>query len=300
VLYHRDARLPDDWIPRAKQALLETWLPGFQWSSLFYRKNLFPFFALILATFLVLATTTALSAAGAAGSAAKPMDAYKAADFLVAEHGWREQIKHNPTDWTAHYNLSLALAQQDRWGESASQAIVALVQHPRDPLVRWQLHLALNKGGYLPEPIKPFANETPQASLAGLCSPAEWQHILYGGVFLVASGIMIALLRGYRFCGKWAYVVSGLILFSGAIVIAAALYSLRTYGPLSDERAAIVWKTATLYSVPTEADEEQKTTPVSPGSIVLVQKDYLGWRQVTFPNGQTGWIRADNLTSVWE
>jgi hypothetical protein len=82
-------------------------------------------------------------------------------------------------------------------------------------------------------------------------------------------------------------------------VSACALTSLLTYGPASDARAAIAWRAGTLRSIPTEADTTQKTTPLAAGSLAAVDQKFLGWRHLTFPSGQTGWVRAEDLVLLW-
>ncbi|RRJ98075.1 hypothetical protein Ga0100231_006660 [Opitutaceae bacterium TAV4] len=225
--------------------------------------------------------------------------AYATADFKTAEALWRIQLATTPTDWTARYNLSLALAQQDRWPESAAQAIAAFVQHPRDDSVNWQLHLALSKAGYTPAETLPFISDSPLGNLAQLAPPPLWQYKLAAGIFLIALSLALALARAYRRLGRWSSIVATLALISGLLATAAAILALHIYGPLTDTRAALVWRASTLYSVPTEVDEKQKTTPILPGALIIQEKNYLGWQQIRFPNGQTGWLRTENLTPLW-
>ncbi|MDR2844739.1 MAG: BatD family protein [Puniceicoccales bacterium] len=293
VLYHRDATLSAEWHTAAQKALATTPYPRFAPWRIFRGKNLFPFF-------FALALLTAPMAALAADNApATPAAAYARADFKAAETAWSAQLRDAPADWSARHNLSLALAQQDRWAESAAHATAAFVQHPRHPAVRWQLRLALGKAGYTPAPLAPFLAENPQGALTATASPAQWQYTLIGAVGAVALGIALALARTYRVVGKWGRWPAGALVLAGALVAIGAVTAIRAYGPLADERAAVVWRATTLYSVPTEADTEQKTTPIAAGAVVLLGKDFLGWRQVTFPNAQTGWVRTENLTPIW-
>ena len=62
----------------------------------------------------------------------------------------------------------------------------------------------------------------------------------------------------------------------------------------------IVWHSGTLRSIPTEADTAQKTTPLAAGSVGVADKTFLGWVRLSFPNGQTGWVRKDELTAIWK
>jgi hypothetical protein len=60
----------------------------------------------------------------------------------------------------------------------------------------------------------------------------------------------------------------------------------------------LVWKATELHSVPTEAGE-QKTEPLSAGTIAIQTGSFLGWDQLLFPNGQTGWARRDFLQPLY-
>ena len=79
----------------------------------------------------------------------------------------------------------------------------------------------------------------------------------------------------------------------------AALASLHAYGETADRRAVIAWRAGTLRSIPTEADTTQKTTVLPPGSLAIVDKTFLGWDHLRFENGQTGWVRKEDVIALW-
>jgi hypothetical protein len=64
--------------------------------------------------------------------------------------------------------------------------------------------------------------------------------------------------------------------------------------------SVIVARPATLRSIPTEADTTQKTSPLAAGSIALADKTFLGWTRLAFENGQTGWVRKDDIVPLWK
>jgi tetratricopeptide (TPR) repeat protein len=291
-LYRADTPLPADWIARAETALAARPVKSFSAFSIFRPRNLLPFAATLIVC--LSAITPDAQAQGAAVSA------YARSDFSSAEKFSREQLAKNPTDWAAHYNLSLALAQQNRWQESAAHAATAFVQHPGDASIRWHLALALEKAGYTPTAISAFINPSPAHSLAREYSPAVWQRIMIGASALLALAIALGILRVYgahsRALKPAAWTLGALAL----AVLALSVFSLRLYSPTSDIRAALVWKQSTLRSIPTEADTAQKTTPLAAGSVAIVDKTFLGWSRLAFPNGQTGWVRKEELRPFWQ
>ncbi len=80
---------------------------------------------------------------------------------------------------------------------------------------------------------------------------------------------------------------------------AAAAASIHAYGTAADVRAVVTWRAGTLRSIPTEADNTQKTTSLPAGSVALVDKTFLGWVRLAFDNGQTGWVRREEVIGFW-
>lgn len=293
ALYRADGTLPPDWTTRAEAALQAKAIPAFSVGQLFRGRNLLPFAAAVLLTFLALPQLHAEDGKSA-------YEAYERGDFGTAEKSWRKTISENPTDWIARHNLALALAQQSRWGEAVGYAASSFVQHPRNASVQWHLGLTGDRAGFSPGTLSGFLNPTPQHSVARLCSPAEWQRLLVGAVALTLLGLAAFLLQSYGYTGRWSTPV-GLVMIGLAVAtgIIGSL-SLGLYQDTRDTRAALVWKPSLLRSIPTEADTTQKTSPLAPGTIAVINKTYLGWSRLVFPNGQTGWIRQEDLVRLWQ
>ena len=285
VLYGPDPMLPEDWIGRAEAALAAKRVDPFSPFQLFLRRNLLPFFVFALIA--------------ASLHAADPLADYRTGDFAPAEKSWRDALNAHPTDWIARHNLSLALAQQDRAGEAAAQAAAAFVQHPGDPSVRWHLGPAFEKAGYLPEPLAAFVPPGPLQDAAQLASPAEWQLALVLAAVLLAVALGLWLIRAYGRRAAWIHPTAVIVLLLALLLALAALLGLRAYGLAGDARAAVAWHGATLRSIPTEADTTQKTTPLAAGSVAVVDKTFLGWVRLSFDNGQTGWVRKEEIVWLW-
>jgi hypothetical protein len=291
-LYRSDTPLPPDWIARAQTALAARPVKSFSAFSVFLPRNLLPFAATVALIAFLLTPTDAH-----AQDPAKA--AYDRSDFTTAEKNWREQFAKTPANWIAHHNLALALAQQNRWQEAAAHAAAAFIQHPGDPSVRWHLALTLDKAGYSPTTISAFINPSPLHSLARRFSPAEWQRIIIASCALAAIAFALGLLRVHGARSRALKPTAWTLASIAVCAFAAALLSIHLYSPTADLRAALIWKQTTLRSIPTEADTTQKTSPLSAGSIAVVDKTYLGWSRLAFSNGQTGWVRHEELVRLW-
>ncbi|MBW8782172.1 MAG: BatD family protein [Verrucomicrobia bacterium] len=288
VLYRPGTALPTDWLDRAGQALAAKRVPGFSAFQLFLPRNLLPLALLALAC--VAAQPVFAAEAGAS--------AYAKTDFAAAANAWRETLKTEPTAWTARHNLSLALVQQNQWGEAAGQALAAFVQQPADPAVRGHLDFTLKGAGLQPAEIAPFIQPDLPHELARLASPACWQLALVSAVWLAALALGLWLWCAYRGRSSLKPVV-GSFLVIAALLAGSAGLSLHTYGVLADARAVFVAKPSTLRSIPTDIDAPQKSTPLAPGLIAITDKSFLGWQRLVFPTGQTGWVRSGDLVPLW-
>jgi hypothetical protein len=289
-LYGAKSALPADWVARAEAALAAKRVAGFNPLRLFLPRNLLPFAALVTLMLVPLAVLRA---------ATDPLAAYRSGDFAAAEKSWRAAVAAAPTDWIARHNLSLALAQQDHPAEAAAQAAAAFVQHPADPAARWHFLMTSEKAGFAPAPLAGFIAPGPLPSLAQLASPADWQLALVGASTLAALAVGWLLVNSYGRRARLVVWCASTLLGLSVLLAAAAWLGVREYGATADGRAVVAWRAGVLRSIPTEADTAQKTTSLAAGSVAIADKTFLGWTRLSFDNGQTGWVRKDDLVPLW-
>ena len=166
--------------------------------------------------------------------------------------------------------------------------------------MRWQWALASENAGFVPEPLAGFLTPGPVQWLARFASPAAWQRLLATASVLAALGLILGLLRSYsrgrNRLGAVAAVAALILAFGLAVSAVAGWFA---YGVAGQSAAVVVWRAGLLRSVPTEADTGQKTTPLPAGSTATVDKQFLGWIRLNFANGETGWVRQDDVVSLW-
>ncbi|MFT3828720.1 MAG: BatD family protein [Opitutaceae bacterium] len=287
-LYRRETALPNDWSTRAAAACARARLKRLSWFAALRPSNLWP----IAAALLLLCALPPRAEAAGAGE-----DAYRRAEFANAEQTWRAGLAATPDDWPLRHDLGLAVAQQSRWAEAAAQWSVAFLAAPRDPSVRWHLALGLERADFTQPELSALAAGTSLAALARLAAPVEWQRAALAGGTLLALALAAVIAAQHR-RSRWLRPAALLCGVAGAGVLAGAVTALHVYGPLAHPDAVLVWKATELRSVPTEAGE-QKPEPLAAGSIALWQKSFLGWDQLRFANGQTGWTRRENLQPLY-
>ncbi len=295
ALYGATTELPSDWIARAQAALAAHRVPGFQPLRLFLPRNLFPFAASVALLF----ASGAVWLEAAAAPAPDAHAAYRKGDFATAEKTWRAAIIKAPTDWIARHNLSLALAQQGRASEAAAYAASTFVQNPGHQAVRWHFRHGSEQAGAAPGPLAAFVSPGLKQTVAEHHSPAQWQTlaIVLAGVSALAIAVLLGSAYGRRSTLVIAIAWVVAVLSAGGGLV--SWFGWRTYGAAADERAVVVARAGTLRSLPTEADTTQKTSPLAAGTLAIADKDFLGWQRLSFDNGQTGWVRKDELVPLW-
>lgn len=291
-LYGSNAPLPSDWHARAVAALTTKTVPSFKPWRAFLPQNLMPFaaaIALLMVSMPLLLRAAELDAAAA----------YRKGDFAAAEKSWRESVTQLPTNWIARHNLSLALAQRDQAGEAAAQAAAAFVQQPANASVQWHFALASEKAGFSPTALIGFLHPGPRQSLARLAAPSRWQVLMIGGAFIASLAIGLILFNAYHGQRRAWLWTGGSLLLLGLALSGTASAGVSTYGMAADARTVVVIRNGTLRSIPTEADTTQKTTPVAGGAMAIIDRAFLGWNHVVFDNGQTGWVRKEEVVGLW-
>lgn len=291
VMYGERTTIPADWTKRARAALSDAPVPSVPLLAIFLRRNLLPFFT-CLALLLALAPVAARADAAS--------DAYQKGEFAAAEAAWRKASAENPTDAHLRYNLALALAQQDRWTESTAQALAAFVNEPSNAAIRWQFNLSVTRAGIDQPVFAELAAGTGFKKIMRTFSPGGWGVALTCFALLLAASGGFALWSAYYTHSRglrWLSVLLALVAVAGGVI---SYKSIQDYGQLADTEIAVISRHTRLCSIPNDGDTTQKTSPLPAGSLASVTRTFLGWSQVSFTNGQTGWVRTDALTYLYK
>ncbi len=291
VLYRPATPLSREWAAQAYAALAAAALPPRSPLAALRLAHLFPGAAAALTLAAVL-----LASPGPLTAAEAPAKPYEAGDFPAAAGAAREALDAVPLDWAARHNLALALAQQGRWDEAAAHAYAARLQAPRDPATQRLAAVVAPRATFQAPRVPPAAR---------LLSIREWQTLALAAAVLLLLSPATLIVAAYR-TGP-ASATSGLNLVLRissfgfpALALTAALLALHAHGPLTRPDAVLVWKTATLRAVPTEAGDQKITASLPAGTVARVDKVFLGWRHLVLPDGNTGWVRTEPLVCLWQ
>jgi RsiW-degrading membrane proteinase PrsW (M82 family) len=173
------------------------------------------------------------------------------------------------------------------------------VQNPRSDAARWNLAYAYHQAGYTPTAIAPLMQSGPVADLARLTSPADWECLMVVSSVVIAIAIITLLFLAYGIGPRWCKWPALVLVFVGLFIVGGSLAGRSAYGVAAHPQAVLVWRAVTLYSIPTEADTAQQTTTLAAGAMGTIDKTFLGWVRLSFPNGQTGWVRKTEFVPLW-
>ena len=289
ALYGRDVMLDDWWYGQASALCARIRLPRLNPLRAFLPHNLLP-----------LTATTGLLLVCALTAHAEPLDEYRQGNFTAAQQQFTAQATAAPADWVARYNLGLAAAQLGEYGRALGETTAAFALAPRNEAVRWNLQVFAARVPGVDPTLARVAFAPDVAALARSASPAMWQAALIAACVAFSCGAALALRRRYRGgSGVRALHAARALLACGAFSILVALTALRQYGPLANRDAAVVAQTTVLHSVPTDAEHSQQQTPLAAGTVVLMQKTFLGWVKIARSNGETGWLRRADVVPLY-
>ena len=188
-------------------------------------------------------------------------------DFAAAEQGWRQAVAADPADSTGRENLSLAFAPGGPLARSGRGGRGRFCSTAGGFACAGGGFLRRRDGRLVPEPLAAFISPGPMQWLARQASPAVWQRVLVAAALLAAAALGLLLRLGYGRAGGRGVQRAAYAALAAAVLLAgAALAGQRAFGVAGDPAAVVVWRSGSLRSVPTEADTDQKTSPLPPAA----------------------------------
>ncbi len=287
AMFSAQGALPSDWFARANATARATrirswrcWWPGrlVHWA---------PVAGVVFAFAFGCATS---------GHASEARDVYREGRFIEARDAWAAHLAKHPGDWASHHNIALASAQLDEWPQATAHATAAVLLRPRSAAIRQNLRLAVSHLDGMDPQLRTLVEPQWHKRALFFLSPGEWQNLLVGGsvVFGLALAALITSLysRGHRIPVRAAgQSMAGV----GAVVVITSLLALSAYGQFAHPHAAMIVHPTQLHSIPTDAAEKQQSVPISPGTIVTIERSFLGWEKVRHRTGSGGWVRRESV-----
>jgi hypothetical protein len=182
-----------------------------------------------------------------------------------------------------------------------AHAATAFLLDPTFSANRDNLRYAIQQSGSMDPTLRRLLYGPWFQQFPGLLSPAGWQQLgLLASLLLAAafSALIVMLYfparrRALSLAGRWG-------LAAGGALMVAALVAFNDYGMLARANSGILVEPVNLSPSPTELVPEAETVPASAGSVVLPERSFLGWRQVSPGVNVSGWVRDNAMMPFYQ
>ena len=287
-LYAAEATPPPDWLDRASSAAAKVEVPR---RERWFPNRLGHWLPTLAVTALVI---TCIVPAAVKAAPAEDADALTTAALGAAQPEALKALHANWNDWAAHHNVAAYQIQEGNWNAAVAHATAAFVQHPSSEATRDNLRFALMQSGTMDPVLRRLLFGAAYQRAPALLSPTGWQRLALVASLILAAGLtarVIALYVSKR--RAFLRLVGGSGLAAGLVLLIASGTAWSAYGALNQPAAGILIQSVNLSPVPTELVPEQETSPAPAGSVVLTQRSFLGWRQVSVGDNASGWVRVN-------
>lgn len=297
-LFSPRPQLPSDWVARARAGFARrVQLPRLTWLPV-RRGHWIPAATAALVAVACIGLVGAHLTAAEPARPENPADLFAQKRYADAAKLWRAQAAERPRDWATHYNAALAYGQGGDWGRAAGHWTAAWLVNRDERVVEAGALIGLSQLGGVDASLRRLLVGRFRDRFAARQPVAGWERWALGAAAAVALGLGCAVISLYTPVRPklWRRGGLALALVAGGIGY-VAVDAIARHGWLADPLAAFVTDTADVRSIPSELMTNQQAATLFPGTVVLVDRTFLGWDHVRTENGSEGWVRSEQL--VW-
>jgi hypothetical protein len=291
-LFAADAKPPQDWLEHASSAAAGIEVPPRQHRL----PNRIGYWLPSTAATMLLTLAIAVASI-APGSAQADVEVAAVDEAQTAAIG---ALQHNWGDWAAHYNLAALHIRHERWNEAIAQATVAFLQNPSSGATRDNLRFALAQSQTVDPQLHNLLFGRWYQRVPVLFSAAGWQQLAIVAGLSLAAGMTALVFALYAARRKLPMrIAGGSAVAIGALLLGTSIASWNAYGALHQASACILVQHVNLSPAPTDLVPTEETSPAAAGSIVQMQRSFLGWSQVAVDADHSGWVRRNAVIPVY-
>ncbi|MES2307853.1 MAG: hypothetical protein V4507_03240, partial [Verrucomicrobiota bacterium] len=279
-LFSKNEVLDRRWVDSANAAHLTLRIPKINRWRLFRIENLFP---MIILGILLMVT-------GVQGEDFNEL--YRSGKFDEGKSLSIERLKHNPSDWLAHSRLSLCLIQKGEWNQAYAHALSAWLLNPSNKDLRWNLEVSYQQSHFPESGIEALYRT--YWNPAGWFSVFTWQGVAASGGVLLIIGLFRMMNASYHPSLSQTKKMDQILMSAGVILLILSLFSISQFGVFSSPRVMVLVQEVELKSIPTDLPEGVQSRKVPAGTVVTLQKEFLGWAKVRLSQKEEGWMRKSN------
>lgn len=222
----------------------------------------------------------------------------------------------NWNDWAAHHNLAAYQIQQGDLNLAIAHATSAFVQHPAAATTRDTLLAAFGETQTIDPNLHRLLRGAWYERAPTLLSAAAWQRMALIAGLIAAAGLCVMVIAMY--VSNEPFVPSALAerhptsamfqsvrplanlaFAASAMLLAVAIAGWNAYGELNQPAAAILTQNASLSPVPTDLVPVEETSPLAAGKVVVTQRTFLSWLEISNAPNTSGWIRSNAVMPLY-
>jgi tetratricopeptide (TPR) repeat protein len=225
-----------------------------------------------------------------AGRFSQANSEYQKGNYAPAEQIYLRILASGVDSGPLYFNLGNACYKQKRLGDSIYYWEKALQKSPGDHDARENLELAnLMIVDRVESPADPFSLRVLNGALGLLTTTqAGWLTIV---LFFIANGLFaFYLLVSNRLA---FHALIGSLVIGILFVVLGCSFLWKTYDRDYRKQAIVVEQKVDVRSGP--GFENMTVFPIHEGLKIRVHDSSNGWRQISLPNGWTGWLRDSDI-----
>ena len=180
----------------------------------------------------------------------------------------------------------------------AASKLAAFLANPRDRTARDEARLALGKIESADPALTRLVEGPWYDRTISRLAVAEWEHLARASAVATSLGFSAAVVLVYfggRARGRRRATLAVAVVAGGVAI--ASLAAVQHYGLLAHPQVALVVAPAEVRAIPSDIVARQSAVTLPPGTLVIVERSFLGWERVSTATPGGGWIRAE--TAGW-
>ncbi len=223
--------------------------------------------------------------------------------MILAQKSARDALATNWNDWAAHHNLAALGIETENWNIAIAYATASFLQHPSSAITRETLRTALDQTQTADEHLRAMVSGAWYQRIPSMVSAASWQRLSIAAGLLLALTLTALVASLYfsarvRYKRQWVWAVRGGAAI-GLIALTLSMVGWQGYGAMNQPHAAILLENVNISPVPTDLVPVNETSPAAAGSIVITQRTFLGWQQISINGRSSGWVRRNAVMPIY-
>lgn len=201
-----------------------------------------------------------------------------------------EPLRADWNNWAAHYTVGVQQRVQGNADYAVAHLTAAFLQRPSSSDVQDNLRGSLQQAGSMDPTLRRLLYGAWFQRYPTLLSPANWQRLGLFASVLIGGGLCAFVLSMYttrRLRARWAVA-------TGCALLTLSVMSWNAWGDLHEPNAAMLVEGVNVSPAPTDLVKDRETLPMKAGSLTLIHKNFLGWKQV-----DAGWVRSPYVMPLY-